>query len=101
MIRAAAELVGDGAHLNVNVSDTGPGIPEAALPRIFERFYQVDSSMSRATVGTGLGLAISQKLAHSMGGEIEVSSQVGAGSTFRFTAFFDGLPDAPETRDAA
>lgn len=100
-VRAAADTAEDRPQLIVSVTDTGPGIPEMALPRIFERFYQVDSSMSRTTVGTGLGLAISQRLAQSMGGEIEVSSKLGMGSTFRFTAQFDDLSGAPEARDAA
>ena len=86
-MRAASSRERDGrARLTVSVSDTGPGIPEAALPRIFERFYQVDGSMSRVTEGTGLGLAISEKLAHAMGGEISVSSELGSGSTFVFSA---------------
>ena len=86
-VRAAAALERHGrARLTVSVIDTGPGIPEAALPRIFERFYQVDGSMSRVTEGTGLGLAISEKLAHAMGGEISVSSELGSGSTFVFSA---------------
>ncbi|HRO12257.1 ATP-binding protein, partial [Amaricoccus sp.] len=87
-VHAALER-GAQAKLTVTVADTGPGIPEAALPRIFERFFQVDSSMSRVTEGTGLGLAISEKLVQAMGGEITVSSELGAGSTFVFTAVFD------------
>ena len=50
-------------RLAITVTDTGRGIPAEALPHIFERFYQVDGSLTRATEGTGLGLAISQKLA--------------------------------------
>jgi signal transduction histidine kinase len=87
--------------LTVSIVDTGPGIPETALPRIFERFYQVDGSMSRLTEGTGLGLAISQKLAHSMGGEIAVSSELGSGSTFAFTLQFEGVARSTEVRNAA
>lgn len=87
--------------LCVSVTDTGPGIPEAALPRIFERFYQVDGSMSRLAEGTGLGLAISQKLVQSMGGDIQVTSVYGSGSTFTFIASFDVQTDASEARSAA
>ena len=77
------------ARLVVSITDTGPGIPETALPRIFERFYQVDGSMSRNTEGTGLGLAISQKLAHAMDGNIDVSSELGKGTTFVLTVGLD------------
>ena len=101
-VRAAAALERHGrARLTVSVLDTGPGIPEAALPRIFERFYQVDGSMSRVTEGTGLGLAISEKLAHAMGGEISVSSEMGSGSTFVFSAPFDEVAQPMEVCDAA
>jgi heavy metal sensor kinase len=64
------------------VKDTGAGIPTEDLPFIFERFYRVDKSRSRAEGGTGLGLAISQHIAEAHGGKIEVESQVGSGSTF-------------------
>jgi signal transduction histidine kinase len=101
-VSAASALDPDGrARLTVSVADTGPGIPEAALPRIFERFYQVDGSMSRVTEGTGLGLAISEKLAHAMGGEISVSSAQGSGSTFVFSAPFEEAEMAREVCDAA
>ena len=101
-VRAAAALERHGrARLTVSVIDTGPGIPEAALSRIFERFYQVDGSMSRVTEGTGLGLAISEKLAHAMGGEISVSSEMGSGSTFVFSAPFDEVAQPMEVCDAA
>ncbi len=88
-------------QLTVRVVDTGPGIPEDALPRIFERFYQVDGSMSRATEGTGLGLAISQKLANAMGGSIDVSSELGAGSSFVLTTWLDLAEEPVEVSDAA
>ena len=84
--RVAPRSAAGARRLTVSVSDTGPGIPEAALPRIFERFYQVDGSMSRVTEGTGLGLAISEKLAHAMGGEISVSSELGSGIDLRLLA---------------
>ncbi|TPE51402.1 sensor histidine kinase [Amaricoccus solimangrovi] len=81
---------GNGAWLLVvSIADTGRGIAAAALPRIFDRFYQVDGSPTRAAEGTGLGLAISQSLARMMGGRIEVESRLGAGSTFVFSAPFD------------
>lgn len=65
------------------VSDTGPGIPEDRLPRLFEEFEQGDDSASRPHEGTGLGLAITRRLAARMGGRVEAVSEPGAGSTFR------------------
>ena len=64
------------------ITDTGVGIPAEDIPFIFERFYRVDKSRSRAEGGTGLGLAICRHIAEAHGGKIEVKSQVGAGSTF-------------------
>ncbi|HXX93036.1 MAG TPA: ATP-binding protein [Planctomycetota bacterium] len=65
------------------VADTGIGIPESDLPRIFERFYRVDKSRSRELGGTGLGLAIVKHVAQLMGGTVTVQSQAGKGSVFR------------------
>ncbi|MEM8862865.1 MAG: response regulator, partial [Chloroflexota bacterium] len=67
------------------VSDTGIGIPQNRLNRLFKSFSQVDASTTRKFGGTGLGLAISKTLAELMGGEMWVSSQEGAGSKFYFT----------------
>jgi heavy metal sensor kinase len=72
----------EGQMAVVAIKDTGVGIPPEDIPFIFERFYRVDKSRSRADGGTGLGLAISWHIAEAHGGKIEVESQVGSGSTF-------------------
>ncbi|MGQ9523360.1 MAG: ATP-binding protein [Armatimonadota bacterium] len=68
-----------------SVTDTGVGIPETELPRIFDRFYQVERAVTRKTGGTGLGLAIVKNIVEAHGGTISVTSAVGRGSTFTFS----------------
>jgi two-component system phosphate regulon sensor histidine kinase PhoR len=79
VIRAAA----DGASVTLEVQDTGIGIAEKDLARIFERFYRVDKARARELGGTGLGLSIVKHLAQAFGGSVSVESQPGRGSTFR------------------
>ncbi len=71
-----------GSQVQIEVEDTGIGIPKEHLPFIFERFYRVDPSRSRNLGGTGLGLSIVKHIALSHGGRIEVESREGMGSTF-------------------
>jgi signal transduction histidine kinase len=69
----------------VAVQDTGQGIATDELPHVFERFWRSDRSRDRHSGGTGIGLAISRRLVELQGGTIEVNSQLGVGSTFRFS----------------
>lgn len=86
----------DNGRVRVRVADTGLGIPEEDLTRIFERFYRVDKARSRELGGTGLGLSIVKHLVQRMGGKISVESEFGEGSTFTFT-----LPTEPPGGTAA
>ncbi len=83
-ITVSGRLREDG-FVEVSVADRGEGIPPEHIPRIFERFYRVDSARSRENGGTGLGLSIVKHLVQEMGGDVWVESAPGRGSTFRFT----------------
>ena len=80
-VRVTCEKEGDFAC--VTVADTGIGIPEADLPRIFDRFYRVDKARSRERGGTGLGLAIAKEIAMRHGGDIEIESEYGKGTVMK------------------
>ena len=78
-------LFEDPDHIIFFVKDTGCGIENSELDRIFERFYQVENSFSRSVEGTGLGLSIVKEFVSMLGGKIWVESEVGKGTTFYFT----------------
>jgi signal transduction histidine kinase/FixJ family two-component response regulator len=81
----AAAMAGAPHRVRISVSDTGIGMNEEALARLFNAFTQADESTTRRFSGTGLGLAITRKLARMMGGDVHVSSAPGRGSTFTLT----------------
>ena len=88
--RIGVAVVRKGEEVEIRVTDTGVGISSEELPHIFERFYRVDKSRARATGGVGLGLTIAKRLVDAHGGQIEVQSEEGKGSTFIVT-----LPAGP------
>jgi CheY-like chemotaxis protein len=79
------ENLGDRCKIKFEVIDTGIGIPEEGMQRLFKSFSQVDASTTRTYGGTGLGLVISKSLSEMMGGRIHVESQENVGSNFWFT----------------
>ena len=81
--QVTVRLSATGEDVLLEVSDTGIGIPPDALPRIFERFYRVDKGRAREEGGTGLGLAIVKHVAQAHGGQVEVDSRLGRGTTFK------------------
>jgi signal transduction histidine kinase/AmiR/NasT family two-component response regulator len=85
-VSVMARKQADGKHLvKIRVADTGPGMDEATIQRLFRPFAQADESTSRKFGGTGLGLSITRRLAELMGGEASCRSEVGRGSEFTFS----------------
>jgi PAS domain S-box-containing protein len=78
-------LRGDDEHIKLSVQDTGSGIPESELPRLFERFHRVEGTRGRTHEGTGIGLALVQELVKIHGGTIQAESKVEEGTTFTIT----------------
>ena len=88
-VRLCHKGIGENIRLEFEVEDTGIGISETDMDRLFLPFSQTDAGSARKFGGTGLGLAISKRLVELMGGEISATSQLGRGSSFRFTCLAD------------
>ena len=78
--RVSVGLHRRGSTLELTVSDSGTGIPEPELPRLFERFHRVEGARARSLEGTGIGLALVWELANAHGGKVRVASEVGRGA---------------------
>jgi signal transduction histidine kinase/CheY-like chemotaxis protein len=98
VVRVLGDGDESGERVVFEVSDSGPGIAESQLDKIFEPFVQAERTTEHVLGGTGLGLAISRGLVRAMGGELEVTSRLGQGATFRFDL---NLPPAEGTAPAA
>lgn len=95
LVAVSAALTSDARiQVTLGVTDTGIGIAEDSLHKLFQSFSQVDAGTTRLYGGSGLGLAISQRLAEAMHGGVNVISTVGSGSTFTATVVLDQCPDS-------
>ena len=83
--RVGLEVKPDGDFVQVKIMDTGIGIPETALPHIFQEFYRAENARAVERDGTGLGLAFAKQVVERHGGRIWVENNPGGGSTFTFT----------------
>jgi len=95
LVRSGSDTV------EVSVQDTGIGIDENALDKVFTRFYQCDASSTRKYGGTGIGLSIAQDVVRLHGGRITVTSKLGEGSTFRFTLPVSGTDEPAEPAETS
>jgi signal transduction histidine kinase len=86
----------ENAHAVLEVSDTGAGVPEHEVPRLFDRFYRVEGTQARTHEGSGIGLALVQELVKLHGGSIEATSKLGVGTTFRVRIPFGTAHLPPE-----
>jgi signal transduction histidine kinase len=98
-VTVGAEAIGRG-WVEISVSDTGPGIPQKDVARIFERFYRTDKARERESGHSGLGLSIVRQIVEAHGGKVSVESVEGRGTTFRFTAPQSSAPE-PQPATAA
>ena len=89
------------SQVRIQVQDTGIGIPEDRIDSLFAAFTQIDAATTRKYGGTGLGLAISKRLAELMGGDIQLASAVGRGTTFTVTLDAEAFNEAPEAEREA
>ena len=87
-------------NAEIDVKDTGPGIAREHIGRLTERFYRVDGSRSRDTGGTGLGLSIVKHVVQRHGGELDIQSELGRGSTFRIVVPAARVRPAQQARPA-
>ena len=96
-VRVTARLTPDRANVEFSVADTGIGIPESDVARVFDEFVQIENPLQRRVKGTGLGLPLSRRLADLLGGTVAVSSTLGVGSTFSVTIpmVFHGTRPSP------